>query len=259
MGVARNTAAFIKSLQESARAVGCLESPSDHAVSVPAGEKPYKCQICNQSFRIKKTLTKHLVIHSDARPFYCQYCNATFKRKDKLKYHTDHVHGIKSPDDPPSASEDKLVAVPAPYAPDDKIFQADTKQYLDQPKAYPAAEAKAMLQNVPAEVCVPVTLVPVQLPEAPGDLGRHPAPLPPPPPPPSHDLLSPQPPAADYPRAADLAFLEKYTLTPQPANIVHPVRAEQMLDPREPSYLGTLLGLDSAAAVQGISEAEHHS
>ncbi|CAK6442304.1 unnamed protein product [Pipistrellus nathusii] len=214
-----------------------------------SGEKPYKCQICNQSFRIKKTLTKHLVIHSDARPFYCQYCNATFKRKDKLKYHIDHVHGIRSPDDPPSASEDKLVALPAQYAADDKVFEAD------QPKARPAAGDRTALQSAPAEVCVPVTLVPVQMPDGPGDLGRHGAPLPPPP----HDILSPQPPSADYPRAADLAFLEKYTLTPQPANIVHPVRAEQMLDPRGQSYLGTLLGLDGATAVPGISEAEHRA
>ncbi|XP_066235985.1 zinc finger and BTB domain-containing protein 41 isoform X2 [Saccopteryx leptura] len=219
-----------------------------------SGEKPYKCQICNQSFRIKKTLTKHLVIHSDARPFNCQHCNATFKRKDKLKYHTDHVHGIKSPDDPPSTSEEKLVALPVGYSSDDKIFPAETKQYMDPPKVY-QTEAKAMLQNVSAEVCVPVTLVPVQLPDTQSDLGRHPNPLPPS----SHDILSPQPQSADYPRATDLAFLEKYTLTPQPANIVHPVRPEQMLDPREQSYLGTLLGLDSTTAVQNISNNEHHS
>ncbi|OWK08261.1 hypothetical protein Celaphus_00011269, partial [Cervus elaphus hippelaphus] len=211
-------------------------------------EKPYKCQICNQSFRIKKTLTKHLVIHSDARPFNCQHCNATFKRKDKLKYHIDHVHGIKSPDDPLSASEEKLVSLPVEYSSDDKIFQTETKQYMDQPKVY-QSEAKTMLQNVPAEVCVPVTLVPVQMPDTQGDLVRHTTTLPPP----AHEILSPQPPAADYPRAADLAFLEKYTLTPQPANIVHPVRPEQMLDPREQSYLGTLLGLDNSTAVQNMS------
>ncbi|KAF7477574.1 zinc finger and BTB domain-containing protein 41 [Marmota monax] len=227
---------------------------------IHSGEKPHLCSICGQSFRhgssyrIKKTLTKHLVIHSDARPFNCQHCNATFKRKDKLKYHIDHVHGIKSPDDPLSTSEEKLVSLPVEYSSDDKIFQTETKQYMDQPKVY-QPEAKTILQNVSAEVCVPVTLVPVQMPDTPSDLVHHTTTLPPS----SHEILSPQPQSTDYPRAADLAFLEKYTLTPQPANIVHPVRPEQMLDPREQSYLGTLLGLDNTTAVQNISTNEHHS
>uniref|UniRef100_A0A665TED0 Zinc finger and BTB domain-containing protein 41 n=1 Tax=Echeneis naucrates TaxID=173247 RepID=A0A665TED0_ECHNA len=60
-----------------------------------------------------------------------------------------------------------------------------------------------------------------------------------------------------YQAATDLTFLEKYTLTPQATNIVHPVRPDQMLDPREQSYLGSLLGLDSASAVQNISNSDH--
>lgn len=140
------------------------------------------------------------------------------------------------------------------YSSDDKIFQAETKQYLDQAKVY-QPEAKTLLQNVSAEVCVPVTLVPVQMPDTSSDLVPHTTTLPPS----SHEMLPPQPQPTDYPRAADLAFLEKYTLTPQPANIVHPVRPEQMLDPREPSYLGTLLGLDSTTAVQNMSSNEHRS
>ncbi|XP_004700124.1 zinc finger and BTB domain-containing protein 41 [Echinops telfairi] len=219
-----------------------------------SGEKPYKCQICNQSFRIKKTLTKHLVIHSDARPFNCQHCNATFKRKDKLKYHIDHVHGIKSPDDSLSTSEEKLVSLPVEYSSEDKLFQEETKQYMDQAKVYPS-EPKSVLQNVSAEVCVPVTLVPVQMPDTQSDVVRHTTTLPPS----SHELLTAQPQPTEYQRAADLAFLEKYTLTPPPANLVHPVRPEQMLDPREQSYLGTLLGLDNTTAVQNISNNEHHS
>lgn len=213
------------------------------------GEKPYKCQICNQSFRIKKTLTKHMVIHSDARPFNCQHCNATFKRKDKLKYHIDHVHGTKAAEEAlTSSSEEKLVSLPVPYTSDDKVYQTEAKQYVEQPKTY-QSEAKTLLQNVSTEVCVPVTLVPVQMPDPQADLVQHTTQ--------SHGILPPQHEQADYQRATDLSFLEKYTLTPQPANIVHPVRPEQMLDPRDQSYLGTLLGLDTAPTVQNISNNEH--
>lgn len=226
----------------------CSELTSSYS-SLITGEKPYKCQICNQCFRIKKTLTKHMVIHSDARPFNCHHCNATFKRKDKLKYHIDHVHGSKAAEEAlTSSSEEKLVSLPVQYTSDDKVYQTEAKQYVEQSKAY-QSEDKTLLQNVSTEVCVPVTLVPVQMSDPQADLVPHTAQ--------SHGMLPPQPEQTDYQRATDLSFLEKYTLTPQPANLVHPVRPEQMLDPRDQSYLGTLLGLDPAPAVQNISNNEH--
>ncbi|XP_075688350.1 zinc finger and BTB domain-containing protein 41 [Rhinoderma darwinii] len=178
-----------------------------------SGEKPYKCQICNQSFRIKKTLTKHLVIHSDARPFNCQHCNATFKRKDKLKYHIDHVHGSKAEEDEAAGPETK---------------------------SYPAAS-----QSSDADICVPITLVPVEMGENEAELETHAG----------SSVLS-QP--TDYQRPPDLAFLEKYTLNPQPATLLHPVRPEQIMETREHSYLGTLLGLDPPPTVQTVSNTEHH-
>ncbi len=205
------------------------------------GEKPHRCPECNQTFRIKKTLTKHMVIHSDARPFNCPHCSATFKRKDKLKYHVDHVHSTRFTEQPlGSLSEDKIVSIP---------FEEPSKAYRAEPKNAPPS----------TNVCAPVTLVPVQMVGgAQGDMSTHRA---------SslssqtHSVVSMQAQGqqqnSGYQAATDLAFLEKYTLTPQPANIVHPVRPDQMLDPREQSYLGTLLGLDSASSVQNISNSDH--
>ncbi len=209
------------------------------------GEKPHRCPECNQTFRIKKTLTKHMVIHSDARPFNCPHCSATFKRKDKLKSHVDHVHSTRFTEQPlASLTEDKVVSIP---------FEEPSKAYRGEPKS--------ALQNTPplTNVCVPVTLVTVQMTgAAQGDLNAHRVSSLPSQ---THSSVSMQAQGqqqnSGYQNATDLAFLEKYTLTPQPANIVHPVRPDQMLDPREQSYLGTLLGLDSASSVQGISNSDH--
>lgn len=200
-----------------------------------SGEKPHKCPECHQSFRIKKTLTKHMVIHSDARPFNCPHCSATFKRKDKLKYHVDHVHNARYTDG--TFVRDKSI----PY-------EETSKEYSNEPKS--------TLQSSPpsANVCVPVTLVSVPMSGGEqGDLSGHSSQ--------SHRVVSVQVPGqqqnSGYQSTTDLAFLEKYTLNPQPVNIVHPVRPNQMLDPREQSYLGTLLGLDSASSVQNVANSDN--
>ncbi|KAJ8011231.1 hypothetical protein DPEC_G00056010 [Dallia pectoralis] len=209
-----------------------------------SGEKPYPCPVCHQTFRIKKTLTKHMVIHSDARPFNCAHCSATFKRKDKLKYHTDHVHSARYAEPQPRATpaEDKTAALPCHHD------NGTAEVYR--------AEPETVRQHVAANACVPVTLVPVQMPgvvpgvQADHDGGGSPQSQP-------RGVLSrgqgqQQAPGA-YQTAAELAFLEKYTLTPQPANIVHPVRPDQLMDPRDQSYLGTLLGLDPATPVRNVA------
>lgn len=174
-----------------------------------------------------------MVIHSDARPFNCPHCSATFKRKDKLKYHVDHVHSARLTE--PPLSQDKIV--PIPFEEASKAFSADHKSTLQSPPPT-------------TNDCVPVTEVPVQIA---GGAHR------------TSTLSSPNHRAAStgqqqnssYHATSDLAFIEKYTLIPQPANIAHPVRPEQMLDPREQSYLGTLLGLDAASSVQNMSNSDH--
>lgn len=187
-----------------------------------------------------------MVIHSDARPFNCQYCNATFKRKDKLKYHTDHVHGGKSIEESLNPQlELQNISLPAQHAPDDKAFQSKSKPCIERTEAY-QVETKTTSQNEPSNLCVPVEGCETQ-----SDLVQNSTPLTSHP----HNILPSQPPT-DYQQATDLAFLEKYTLTPQAANIVHPVRPEQILETKEQSYLGTLLGLDASPAVQNVASSE---
>ncbi|XP_038139472.1 zinc finger and BTB domain-containing protein 41 [Cyprinodon tularosa] len=205
-----------------------------------SGEKPHRCPECHQTFRIKKTLTKHMVIHSDARPFNCPHCSATFKRKDKLKYHVDHVHSARFTE--PQPSQEKTVS---------SHFEETEKTYHSEPKA-----ASRSTSNT-ATLCIPVTLVPVPMVAGgQGDMHPHRAALSSQ----THSVANVQGQQQNpgYQAATDLSFLEKYTLTPQPANIVHPVRPDQMLDPREQSYLGSLLGLDSAPSVQTISTSDHN-
>lgn len=169
-----------------------------------------------------------MVIHSDARPFSCPHCTSTFKRKDKLKYHLDHVHSARLTERPLTAlGEDKMA--PAP-------FEEPSKSYDSEPK------------TAATNVCVPVTLVPVQLAVR------------------AHSDHSVAPPLSSqtrgrqqnsgYQTATELAFLEKYALSGQPSSSVHGPRPEQMLDQRDQSYLGTLLGLDSTS-VQNISSSDH--
>lgn len=180
-----------------------------------------------------------MVIHSDARPFNCPHCSATFKRKDKLKYHVDHVHSSRFTEQPlATLGEDKMVSIP--FDESSKVYRAEAKPVLQSPPP-------------PMNVCVPVTLVPVQLPGgAQGDMNTHSSQ--------SHSVVNMQTQGqqnSSYQAATELAFLEKYTLTPQPTNIVHPVRSDQMLDPRDQSYLGTLLGLEAPSSVQNMSNSDH--
>ena len=168
-----------------------------------------------------------MVIHSDARPFGCPHCTSTFKRKDKLKYHLDHVHSARLSEH----SGDK--PGPAPF---------EEPRYDAEPK------------SAPASVCVPVTLLHLAV-RAERDQRAAPALSPPAPggvqaPPPGRQQNS------GYQPSTELAFLEKYALGSQPAGAAHALRPDQMMDQRDQSYLGTLLGLDSTS-MHNIASSDH--
>uniref|UniRef100_A0A8C7RSW3 Zinc finger and BTB domain-containing protein 41 n=1 Tax=Oncorhynchus mykiss TaxID=8022 RepID=A0A8C7RSW3_ONCMY len=217
-----------------------------HYKSVHLGEKVWQkyktavhqCEVCKKEFKGKSSLEMHFRTHSGEKPYRCPVCQQTFRIKKTLTKHMV-IHSDARPFNCPHCS--------ATFKRKDKL-----KYHMDHVHVY-RAEPKTVLQNVPSDVCVPVTLVPIQMPRVvsgvQGDLRGH-VTCPP-------QGQGQQQTAGGYQTATELAFLEKYTLTPQPANIVHPVQPDQMLDPRDQSYLGTLLGLDSATPVQNISNSDH--
>ncbi|KAJ3595273.1 hypothetical protein NHX12_004577 [Muraenolepis orangiensis] len=206
-----------------------------------SGEKPYWCTECHQSFRIKKTLTKHMVIHSDARPFNCPHCSATFKRKDKLKYHVDHVHSTKFPEQqqqhPPSEAHaaDKTLALP-PYEEPQKSYQ---QSELSEPAPHAVPTAVDGGRTAVTPVPVPMSADSAGQQVVGLSCSRQ-SPLSSQPP---YGVLpmhaqGQQPAGLTYQAAAGLAFLEKYALTQQPATVLHAVHSHHMLDPRDTAGAG---------------------
>ncbi|XP_039905891.1 zinc finger protein 180-like isoform X1 [Simochromis diagramma] len=49
--------------------------------------KPYPCDTCGKSFRVRSTWKRHLVIHTGERPYPCDTCGKSFSRSGTLYIH----------------------------------------------------------------------------------------------------------------------------------------------------------------------------
>lgn len=58
-----------------------------HGQPSPQNERPFKCDVCPQSFNRNHDLKRHKRIHLAVKPFPCKHCDKSFSRKDALKRH----------------------------------------------------------------------------------------------------------------------------------------------------------------------------
>lgn len=56
----------------------------------------YPCPHCNLQLNTKKTLTSHLILHSDEKKYKCNICGIAFKRAKALKHHLFMHSGFKA-------------------------------------------------------------------------------------------------------------------------------------------------------------------
>ena len=71
---------------------------NEHIESVYEAKKQFKCDICNYSCSIKKTMKTHVAsVHKGKKPFKCNDCDKVFFLKGSLKTHIDLVHEGKKP------------------------------------------------------------------------------------------------------------------------------------------------------------------
>ncbi|KAH6581249.1 hypothetical protein BASA61_006078 [Batrachochytrium salamandrivorans] len=64
---------------------------SSHSSSGKPKPKPYRCEMCPQTFSRSHDLKRHYYIHSQDKPHMCRRCGKGFSRRDALKRHQRSV------------------------------------------------------------------------------------------------------------------------------------------------------------------------
>ena len=69
----------------------------DNSSSVPAAsERPYKCERCENTYKLKKHLNRHQNQECDPNNFLCTLCKFKTNRHRELKTHLLEFHQIES-------------------------------------------------------------------------------------------------------------------------------------------------------------------
>ncbi|XP_068212999.1 zinc finger protein 888-like [Palaemon carinicauda] len=97
------------------------------------GEKPYKCNYCEKSFRLHNGLLIHRRIHTGERPYKCDKCNKTFNQMAHLKTHVA-LHSAERPYECKTCG--KTFAIQNYLYNHEKIHQRNTSFPIKSKKVY---------------------------------------------------------------------------------------------------------------------------
>ncbi len=108
---------------------------------IHTGERPFRCAVCNKSFRQRSVLIVHRKIHTGEKPFECFICFRRFYGSGDLKTHMGTHTGVR-PHNCPLCSK----SFPRPSS-----LQAHMQSHLNKLQDGDAVTAGADMELIPEE------------------------------------------------------------------------------------------------------------
>lgn len=98
------------------------QQPLNKALLRRAPKVPFKCDHCDQTFRFKSLLMRHLVSHTGLQPYICVHCGERFKGKTICAQHEFSCQRLSRVEESKVEPESEKQNVPVPKAEGDKKY-----------------------------------------------------------------------------------------------------------------------------------------
>lgn len=98
------------------------QQPLTKALPSSATKVPFKCEHCDQTFRFKSLLMRHLVSHTGLQPYICVHCGERFKGKTKCAQHESSCHQLSRVEESKVEPESEKQNLTVPKAEGDKKY-----------------------------------------------------------------------------------------------------------------------------------------